>query len=111
MRDVRRVIIIALIAVLASCTLALATWKVVDLVQEEEQGTSAQEASSALEGAAAEDGGVPGEGALQEEAVEAAEVDAAPALREVLAWELAPSTVSEHQCLPISLHSYLHLCF
>lgn len=73
----RRVIIIALIAVLASSTLALATWKIVDLVQGDEEGPPAREASSALEGATSEDGEASGEDAQGEDAVTAAEVDAA----------------------------------
>lgn len=77
MRDVRRVIIIALIAVLASSTLALATWKIVDLVQGEDQGPPALEASSALEGEAAEGAEAPGEGTQEEDVATAAEVDAA----------------------------------
>jgi len=66
-----------LIAVLASSTLALATWKIVDLVQGEDQGPPALEASSALEGEAAEGTEAPGEGAQGEDVATAAEVDAA----------------------------------
>jgi hypothetical protein len=76
-RDVRRVIIIALIALLASSTLALATWKIVDLVQGEDQGPPALEASSALEGEAAVGEDAPGGGAQGEDVATAAEVDAA----------------------------------
>jgi len=67
-----------LIAVLASSTLALATWKIVDLVQGEDEGPPALEASSALEGEAAEGAEAPGEGAQGEDVAAAAdEVDAA----------------------------------
>jgi hypothetical protein len=51
---VRRVIIIVVIAVLASTTLALAAWKIADLVQEENGGSPGTEASSAVEESAAE---------------------------------------------------------
>jgi hypothetical protein len=74
---VRRVIIIALIAVLASSTLALATWKIVDLVQGEDGGSPALEASSALEGEAAEGAEALGEDVQGEDVAAAAEVDAA----------------------------------
>ncbi|RJP32316.1 MAG: hypothetical protein C4536_06380 [Actinobacteria bacterium] len=73
----RRVIIIALIAVLASSTLALATWKIVDLVQGDEPGSPAVEASSQAGVEAAEEGEAPGGGALDEDAAVAAETEVA----------------------------------
>jgi hypothetical protein len=76
-RDVRRVIIIALIAVLASTTLALATWKVVDLVQGEDGGSPGTEASSALEGSGTDETEAPGGGTQGEEGVTAADVGTA----------------------------------
>ena len=72
----RRVIVIALIALLASSTLALATWKIVDLVQGEDEGAPTMEASSATEGEAAEEADAPGEGAPGGDAA-AAEAEAA----------------------------------
>ena len=72
----RRVIVIALIVVFASSAFALATWKVVDLVQGEDGSPPALEASSTAEGTTSEPGEAPGEGEA-EDGVTAAEVDAA----------------------------------
>jgi hypothetical protein len=76
-RDVRRVIIIVVIAVLASTTFALAAWKIVDLVQEEDGGSSGMEASSVVEGGSAEATESPGAGTGEGEEASAADLEAA----------------------------------
>ncbi|MEW6554185.1 MAG: hypothetical protein AB1384_07870 [Actinomycetota bacterium] len=73
----RRVIIIVVIAVLASTTLALAAWKIVDMVQEDDGGSPAMEASSAVEESTAETDADPGGGAEGEAEASAADVEAA----------------------------------
>ncbi len=73
----RRVIIIALIAVLASTTLALAAWKIADLVRGENGDSPGPEASSAAEGSSAEVAEAPGGGAQGEGGVTAADAEAA----------------------------------
>ncbi len=54
MRDVRKTVIIALIVVFASTTLALAAWKIADMVRGEERGSPPEGASSAVGAAGAE---------------------------------------------------------
>lgn len=73
----RRVIIITLIVVFASTTLALATWKIVDMVQGEDEASPALEAASTTEEGSAEPGEAPGEGEQGEDGATAAEVEAA----------------------------------
>ena len=73
----RRVIIIVVIAVLASTTLALAAWKIVDLVQKEDGGSPGTEASSAVEEGTAEAGEASGGGIEADEEASAADVEAA----------------------------------
>lgn len=73
----RKIIIVTLIVVFASTALALATWKVVDLVQGEEEASPALEASSATEGGSAEPGEAPGEEEQGEDGVTTAELEAA----------------------------------
>ena len=70
----RRVLIITLIVVFASSALALAAWKVVDLVQGESGGSPGPEVSSTTEEGSAEASVTPGEGAQGEEEVTAADV-------------------------------------
>jgi hypothetical protein len=76
-RDVRRVIIIVVIAVLASTTLALATWKIVDLVQKEDGSSPGMEASSTVEEGIAEANVASGGDAEGDEEASAADVEAA----------------------------------
>lgn len=74
----RKVLIIALIAVMASTTFALAAWKIVDLVQGEEEDTSPGiEASSVTEGDSTGVGEATGEDVESEEEATAADVEAA----------------------------------
>ncbi len=73
----RRVIVIVVIALLASTTLALATWKIVSSVQDKEGGSSGAEMSSAVEGegdveAAAQEGSAEAEGGASAADAEAA---------------------------------------
>jgi hypothetical protein len=74
---VRRVIIIVVIAVLASTTLALATWKIVDLVQGEDGASPSMESSSVVEGGGTAATEAPGGGTPGEEEMSAAETEAA----------------------------------
>jgi hypothetical protein len=74
---VRRVIIIVVIAVLASTTLALATWKIVDLMQGEDGGSPGMEASSVAEERGTEEAEAPGGGTPGEEEMSTAEAEAA----------------------------------
>lgn len=73
----RRVIVIALIVVFASSALALATWKVVDLVQGDEEVSRAGESTSMAEEGSAEPGETPGEGAQEGDGATTAEMEAA----------------------------------
>jgi hypothetical protein len=76
-RDVRRVLIIALIVVFASSALALAAWKIVDLTQGEKQDSPALEAASAVEGGTEASVEAQGESDENGGEVGAAEVDVA----------------------------------
>ena len=75
-RGLRKVIVIAVIALLASTTLALAAWKIVDVVRGGDDGSPEMKASSTAAGggaeAEAESGGAGDEGGAEAASVEAA---------------------------------------
>lgn len=76
----KRVIIIVLIVLFASTTLAFAAWKIVDLVQDDDGDASVGEAASSQAGEEADAGEAPEEGAPVKDEIEAEEDAEAAAL-------------------------------